>query len=216
MSEITKLISNTMNSHKLVVVGDGGVGKSSIVYFLVSGKFRNYAESTVGAAYCRYTHQITLQDSIAGVRYDIWDTAGQDRYFSLVPLYLREASVVLMVYDAGDPDTYSNLVNKWMPFVERNASNRRGPIIKVMVENKSELATPEQTAAARKYAEEHDLLFFQTSPRNGTGLFEMMRVISEKIAGEKIPAYPPPAPLVVTPISEQKPSGYKCFGSCYH
>ncbi len=188
------------HAYKLVLIGNSGVGKSSIAQFLATGRFCDVF-STIGAAYCHYTHHKDIPTK--STRFDIWDSAGSERYHSLVPLYLREVSVILMVYDAGDVETYNSITTRWMKFVEQHATNRRGPIIKVIVENKSDLSTPDQTEIARKYAEDNSMMFFQTSPKTFSGIYEMISGICEKISGEKIeapvPPVRPPVPTIPPP-----------------
>ncbi|CAI5947802.1 unnamed protein product [Closterium sp. NIES-65] len=80
---------------KLVLLGDMGAGKSSLVLRFVKGQFFEYQESTIGAAFL--TQTVAVSDAV--VKFEIWDTAGQERYHSLAPMYYRGAAAAIIVYD---------------------------------------------------------------------------------------------------------------------
>mmetsp|Transcript_5465 Transcript_5465/g.19941 ORF Transcript_5465/g.19941 Transcript_5465/m.19941 type:complete len:127 (+) Transcript_5465:454-834(+) len=80
---------------KLVLLGDMGAGKSSLVLRFVKGQFFDYQESTIGAAFL--TQTVAVNDHT--VKFEIWDTAGQERYHSLAPMYYRGAAAAIIVYD---------------------------------------------------------------------------------------------------------------------
>ena len=71
---------------KVIVVGDSGVGKSSIVLRFVNGEFNEFNEPTLGAAFLSKIHQYGNNQS---VRLQMWDTAGQEKYKSIAPIYYR-------------------------------------------------------------------------------------------------------------------------------
>ena len=74
---------------KLVLIGDVGVGKTSLIRRVFFNDFSEYAESTVGASFVSRTFD--------DVQLDVWDTAGQERYHALLPLYIRNANVAWVV-----------------------------------------------------------------------------------------------------------------------
>ncbi|CAK9165124.1 unnamed protein product [Ilex paraguariensis] len=80
---------------KLVLLGDVGAGKSSLVLRFVKGQFVEFQESTIGAAF--FSQILAVND--ATVKFEIWDTAGQERYHSLAPMYYRGAAAAIIVYD---------------------------------------------------------------------------------------------------------------------
>ncbi|XP_019103724.1 ras-related protein RHN1-like [Beta vulgaris subsp. vulgaris] len=83
---------------KLVLQGDMGTGKTSLVLQYVRGQFFDSQEATIGAAY--FTKTISFDE--ASIKFDIWDTAGQERYHSLAPMYYRNATAALLVYDISN------------------------------------------------------------------------------------------------------------------
>ncbi|ELR20725.1 Ras family protein [Acanthamoeba castellanii str. Neff] len=86
---------NRIRHHKLVLLGESGVGKSTLVIRFVKGKFNEFQESTIGAAFL--TQTVVVDDTT--VKFEIWDTAGQERYNSLAPMYYRGSHGAIVVYD---------------------------------------------------------------------------------------------------------------------
>ena len=91
-------------SIKLVMIGDTSVGKSSIISRYINNKFEDFQTSTIGASF--FHREISGYDFKLSL--EIWDTAGQKRYKSLLPLYYRSSNVILMVYDCSN---YQSLYN---------------------------------------------------------------------------------------------------------
>ena len=88
--------------HKIVLLGDSSVGKSSIVNRYINHRFFEYNESTIGAAF--FTKHIITNER--DIMLDIWDTAGQERYNSLLPMYYRGAKAAIIVYDITDHKSF--------------------------------------------------------------------------------------------------------------
>lgn len=97
--------------HKIVIIGDSGVGKSSIVknYLLninspiiINNNFLDRPEPTIGAAY--YTVQIN------NIKLQVWDTAGQERYHSICPIYYRGSSGCICVFDVTNRSSFEHII----------------------------------------------------------------------------------------------------------
>jgi Ras-related protein Rab-5C len=99
-------IGHKNHNAKLVLLGDMGAGKSSLVLRFVRGQFLEYQESTIGAAF--FSQTVAVND--ATVKFEIWDTAGQERYHSLAPMYYRGAAAAVIVYDITNPVCMINCV----------------------------------------------------------------------------------------------------------
>uniref|UniRef100_A0A8C5L021 Ras homolog family member D n=1 Tax=Jaculus jaculus TaxID=51337 RepID=A0A8C5L021_JACJA len=96
----------------LVVVGDGGCGKTSLLMVFADGAF---PESYTPTVFERYT--VNLQVKGKPVQLQIWDTAGQDDYDRLRPLFYPDASVLLLCFDVTSPNSFDNVSNRWYPEV---------------------------------------------------------------------------------------------------
>ncbi|GIQ86629.1 small GTPase superfamily, Rho type [Kipferlia bialata] len=80
---------------KLVMLGDTGVGKTSLLVRFILNKFRTDTVSNLGASFL--SKQLEVEDRI--YKLQIWDTAGQEQYQSLAPMYYRGANAAIIVYD---------------------------------------------------------------------------------------------------------------------
>lgn len=114
-----------MMKYKCVLLGDSGVGKTSLSYKYKTGRDLNYSDPTCGGA---YFSSICEEKNL---KMDVWDTAGQERYKSLLPLYYRSSSVYLIVYDITSKETIET-AKKWIKEVKNNnvTNDTNEPVIK--------------------------------------------------------------------------------------
>lgn len=168
--------------HKTVVIGDSGVGKSSLIRYLYTGKFDLTVEPTIAAAFCLYRHVNTQ------TCFHIWDTAGQERFLSFVPMYLRNARIALLVYDVSRPETLDRLIRQWYPYSTQYVDP---DTIYVLIENKIDLAT-DQTAETTKRAKEfvaavtdRQIRFVQASARLGVGIHSLFDQLAHELKDSK-------------------------------
>uniref|UniRef100_A0A0E0LEW3 Uncharacterized protein n=1 Tax=Oryza punctata TaxID=4537 RepID=A0A0E0LEW3_ORYPU len=140
---------------KLVLLGDLGAGKTSIV------------ESTIGAA---FFSQVLCMDE-ATVKLDIWDTAGQERYHSLAPMYYRGAAAAVVVYDISSTDSYIR-ARKWVDELQRQGNPH---LVMALVGNKVDLEEKRHvgTQEAMEYAERNGLFFIETSAKTSQNVTEL-------------------------------------------
>jgi len=168
----------TTYQFKLVLLGDTSVGKSSIVIRFVKGQFSEYQESTIGAAFL--TQTVPLNDS--QVKFEIWDTAGQERYHSLAPMYYRGASAAIIVFDITSMESFHR-AQQWVKELQRQGSPDVVIAIagnKVDREDEREVSTNE----AKNYAENNNLLFFETSAKTNVNVRELFLAIAKKLPKE--------------------------------
>ena len=97
---------------KVIFLGDAGVGKTSIINRRIHGSFDFKVEPTVGASHL--LSEVLVEQK--NVELCLWDTAGQEQYQSLVPIYIRGANVVVIVGSIVDHQSILNL-SKWKEFV---------------------------------------------------------------------------------------------------
>ncbi|TAQ87638.1 hypothetical protein B7494_g4014 [Chlorociboria aeruginascens] len=167
---------------KLVLLGESAVGKSSLVLRFVKDQFDSYRESTIGAAFL--TQTISLDDTTT-VKFEIWDTAGQERYKSLAPMYYRNANCAVVVYDITQASSLDK-AKQWVKELQRQANEN---IIIALAGNKLDLVDGEGQegnraiayADAEAYANEADLLFFETSAKTPTNVSELFTAIAKKL-----------------------------------
>nr|GMD05424.1 glycosyltransferase family protein 64 C3 [Ipomoea batatas] len=122
--------NKNMNA-KLVLLGDVGAGKSSLVLRFVKGQFIEFQESTIGAAF--FSQTVAVND--ATVKFEIWDTAGQERYHSLAPMYYRGAAAAVIVYDITNQASFER-AKKWVQELQAQGNQN---MVMALAGNKADL-----------------------------------------------------------------------------
>ncbi|KAK6796517.1 hypothetical protein RDI58_004218 [Solanum bulbocastanum] len=154
---------NNLNA-KLVLLGDMGAGKSSLVIRFVKGQFLEFQESTIGAAF--FSSTVSVNNST--VKFEIWDTAGQERYHSLAPMYYRGAAAAIIVYDITSTDSFVR-AKKWVQELQKQGNPN---MVMALAGNKADLEDKRKVTAeeARLYAEENGLFFMETSAKTAVNV----------------------------------------------
>ena len=105
---------------KVILLGDTGVGKTSIINRYISNTFSNVLTATPGASFTSKT--IFLKDYNQSIKFEIWDTAGQEKYRALAKVFYKTAAVCILVYDITRKTSFEELKNYWINEVKSNAS----------------------------------------------------------------------------------------------
>ena len=153
-------------SLKITLLGDCGVGKSSIIYRYNTGSFKEHYNSTCGGSYSQKL--ISINDKT--LQLDIWDTAGQEKYRSIGKNFYREAYIIILVYDITRKNSLEGLKNTWYPDVTKYGEKYK---ILAVVGNKCDLYEEENVVSeeeARNFANEIKAQFFIVSAKNGTNI----------------------------------------------
>lgn len=95
----------TFHEVKVCILGDSGVGKSSLVQRFVHNTFSIANESTIGASFMTKTLIVNQKT----VKLNIWDTAGQEKYRALAPMYYRGAAACVIVYDVTSAASFRSV-----------------------------------------------------------------------------------------------------------
>jgi small GTP-binding protein len=158
---------------KAVLIGDSRVGKTSLLERMKSGAVRVNPQLTIGGA-CALV-SATLEDGSA-LSLVIWDTAGQEKYRGIVPLYFSNAAVVVVVYDVTNDDSFAN-INDWVQLAGQNAPE---DACFLLVGNKIDLATKIRISpeAAAKKAGEMRAHLVQASALTGEGIADLLSGIT--------------------------------------
>ena len=160
---------------KVVLLGDAGVGKSSLVLRFVTNSFDKYSESTIGAS---FMSKLLLVDG-APIKYQIWDTAGQEKYHSLAPMYYRGAAAAIIVYDITRAASFQTLKN-WVRELQQLGPEN---IVLAICGNKSDLEDKREvsTAEAKAYAAEIGALFLESSAKLNKNVADVFTDISRRL-----------------------------------
>lgn len=116
---------------RVIFIGDSGVGKTSIILKATTGVFDPSPASTIGAG----VRPILVNVGAKQYHFHLWDTAGQEIYRSIVPLYFKQADCAVIVFSMSDYKSYQN-VTEWIDILNSN-SGRTVPI--VIVGNKMDI-----------------------------------------------------------------------------
>jgi small GTP-binding protein len=97
---------------KVVLLGESGVGKTCIIARFINNTFEDNIMSTTGASYAGKTMSF---DELNGqsIKFEIWDTAGQEKYRALTKIFYKDAGVAILVYDITRKDSFDEIKNYW-------------------------------------------------------------------------------------------------------
>lgn len=175
-----------LSKYKVVFLGDQGTGKTSIIKSFMFGSFDHNYAATIGIDFLSKT--LYLDDRT--VRLQIWDSAGQERFRSLIPSYIRDSSVAVVVYDVTNRTSFSN-VSRW---VEDVRTERGTDVVIMVVGNKTDLADRRQvsTEEGERLAREEGVLFIETSAKANYNIKALFKQLATTLPGS-VAAAPVPA-----------------------
>ena len=164
-----------MDSVKVVLVGESGVGKTSIVSRFTKDSFNADEISSSSAQFISKTIKINEQS----IKFDIWDTAGQERFRALAKIFYKDAKVIILVYDIISKESFECLKKYWY----KESSENSTADIFFVVGNKSDLYENEQVSdeEGKKFAKEINAIFKLTSALSNTGIDRLFETIGKKI-----------------------------------
>ncbi|NXS14693.1 RAB17 protein, partial [Neodrepanis coruscans] len=178
--------SHPTYTYKVVLLGSFQVGKSSLAYRYVKNDFREIL-STVGCSF--FTQIVNLET--ATVKFEIWDTAGQEKYYSVCHLYYRDAHAAVVVYDITDKATLKR-AKLWLEELEKKFLPDE--IVIALVGNKTDLAAEREvtTEEGEEFARTKGLLFMETSAKSNHQVNDVfMAIVQELLQREKEKASTP-------------------------
>jgi Ras-related protein Rab-5C len=162
---------------KICLLGDVNVGKTSIASRFCKNSFNDNYINTIGGAYQQ--QNITLNNGVK-IKLHIWDTSGQDRFRSMTNLYYRDAQVAILTYDVTNEQTLESL-NYWLN--ELNDKVEIDNMVLCLAGNKNDVDASKKTVPTSKgkaFAEEHNMIFYETSAKTGAGVKELFQAIAAK------------------------------------
>ena len=154
---------------KVVIAGDGNVGKTSLVRRYCEGKFDTSRVMTIGVDF--QTKLVDLPDRT--VKLSIWDMAGQERFSAIRPGFYRGSQVSALIYDLCAPETLKNLVN-WYFEITKVVPDQKF----LVIGNKSDLAGAEPDRVGQQFARVIHAEYVRTSAATGSGVAEMFESLA--------------------------------------
>ncbi|MHA2362654.1 MAG: GTP-binding protein [Candidatus Hodarchaeales archaeon] len=174
---------------KICLIGDGAVGKTALrERYLGKGFAANYL-MTIGADFAVQHMEVDGKQ----IKFQIWDLAGQERFGSVRSLYYSGSHGVLMVFDVTRDGTYHNLVQGWLPELQKHL--RTGPVPIILLGNKIDLRSPDDAShiqadqgkkLAAELAEQYsggdvEVHYLETSAKTGVNVIEAFTLLAQQI-----------------------------------
>jgi len=152
---------------KIIVIGNSGVGKSSLTIKATTGIFKEEFSSTLGFQF--FSFHVKINDKV--IKLQIWDTCGQEIYRSLITNFYRSSALALICYSVNDIKSFEE-IEIWLKQVKMNSD----PDCKVfLIANKIDL--PDRVVTTEKgieYKKEHDFeCYMETSAKTGVNVKEL-------------------------------------------
>ncbi|XP_015915552.1 ras-related protein Rab-35 [Parasteatoda tepidariorum] len=163
---------------KLLIIGDSGVGKSSLLLRFADNTFSGNYITTIGVDFKIRTLDLDGER----VKLQIWDTAGQERFRTITSTYYRGTHGVIVVYDVTNGESFAN-VKRWIHEIEQNCDM----VNRILVGNKND--DPERkivvTEDAQRFAEQMNIKLFETSAKENINVEEMFNEITRMVLQSK-------------------------------
>ena len=159
---------------KLVFIGDSSVGKTCICNALCNNTFSSDQAATIGSSYMQTT--ITYN----GKDYELllWDTAGQEKYQAMTPIYFHSAKIALLVFSLTDDDSF-NHIQRWLYLVAQSQEQ----VSTILIGNKCDLEE-ERTVSSQQCVEkavELEFPYIEVSAKTRVGISELEQAIGEAL-----------------------------------
>ncbi|XP_077301817.1 ras-related protein Rab-21-like [Arctopsyche grandis] len=169
--------NKTTNSFnfKIVLLGEGCVGKTSLLLRYIEDKFNDKHMTTIQASFLN--KKINVQGK--HINLSIWDTAGQERFHALGPIYYRTSNGAILVYDITDEDSFQKVKN-WVKELKKVLGS---DICLIITGNKIDLEKERNVTVeeAERYAESVGALHFHTSAKLNHGIEELFLELAKQM-----------------------------------
>jgi len=163
---------------KLMVIGEGAVGKTTLVNRYVTGTFERDYKTTIGSQFAVKLAHISPPEAeyATGIKIQAWDVAGQARFKAVRKMYYSGAAGIILVFDVTRRRSFTEL-SKWVQEADESIG-MRVPIL--CVGNKTDLPDRAVPAdEAKKWAEDNGFMYMESSAKTGDGVADMFTVLGE-------------------------------------
>ena len=167
--------SNYQYIFKLILIGNSGVGKSCILQRYMKHTFQETYKCTIGVDFLMKSLIINGKT----VKLQLWDTAGQEKYKSMVSSYYRGANVALIIFDLTNHISFDALPS-WIENYYKNGPEQKNIIL---IGNKKDLEVERQVTQeeAETFAETNNMIYFETSAKDGENIDYVFNYAAEKL-----------------------------------
>lgn len=201
---------------KIILLGDSGVGKTSLMRQFVSGKFENRYKATIGADF--FTHEEEIDGRMVNLQ--IWDTAGQERFQSLGSAFFRGADACMLVFDITSSESFSHLASWAQEF-----SLQAGQKEMILIGNKADLNDKRQVfnRGILQWCQQHPCVskpeepmpYVETSAKANTAVADAFRTVATAAYRNKVASIEELYPSSIKTLKkEEKAPGKKKDKDC--
>ena len=176
MSEETQPNMNCVDA-KVVLVGESGVGKTSIIKQFTAHSFDPDCQASISSQFS--SKVVNINDTKKAIRFDLWDTAGQEKYRSLAKIFYKDARIIIFVYEITNKKSFEGLQNYWYQQVNSSCLPN---VIFALVGNKNDLYNIAEVNEdeAMKWADSIGAIFQTTSALSNTGIDVLFQLVGKK------------------------------------
>ena len=162
--------------YKIILIGDPGVGKTSIMTKFVSNEFQNTYLSTIGVEF--KLKEIYINNNTCA-RLKIWDTCGQEKFRAITRQYFKNSEGVFIVFDLSNRETIKRL-NVWMKDIQDNIDN---DFFIFLVGNKTDIKERDLTISeeAKQFAINKKINYYEVSAKTGSGIYNIFEKMASKL-----------------------------------
>ena len=176
-------LAMTEKQYKLLVVGDAGVGKTSIIRQACEGYFSQSYKATIGVD---FSLKVVPVGKKRRVKLQMWDIAGQERFGSMTRVYFKGSSAAYVVFDVSRPNSLESVV-AWKADIDAKVALPDGSTIPViLLANKTDLSQCKSDEALDSFCKEHGFLaWFYTSAKENINIAESLQLLAESLLDNK-------------------------------
>ena len=166
-----------MSDIKVVFLGDTGVGKTCIIKQFTEHNFNQNITTSLSAQFISKT--IDFEVFNKSIKFEIWDTAGHERFRSLAKIFYKDAKVVIFVYDVTDAKSFESIKNYWYEAVKNNKYNTNQ--ILAVVANKIDLFAKQivNNKDGKEFADKIGAIFQTISCHEDSGVNALFDIIGK-------------------------------------
>lgn len=159
---------------KYIIIGDTNVGKSCIMLKYIDGKYKDYNDPTIGVEF----GSKTISHQGKTIKFQIWDTAGQESFRSITRSYFRGSIGALLVFDVTNRESFNN-ANSWLKEVMNNTSNNIGILL---IGNKVDKDKREVSyAEAKEFSDKYNIEYIECSAKTDLNINQAFLLLTNII-----------------------------------
>ncbi|VDD78563.1 unnamed protein product [Mesocestoides corti] len=157
---------------KLLLIGDSGVGKTSLLFQFTEQQFNATFIATIGIDFKIRTIDVDGKK----IKLQIWDTAGQERFRTITTAYYRGAMGIMLVYDITQAQSFRN-IKQWLSNIDDHANS---DVERMLLGNKCDMVSQRQVSK-EEFATNHNIGFLETSAKEGENVTVAFRMLARAI-----------------------------------